>query len=361
VPSPPTPPKLGHDDHALIVAHYPRARGSLSLRGNAAGLDWNRDRPPDEVDGDTSRFRIRIEPGDSVETKLMRSDGRWMVGRNLVVAGGDRIEVRPSFTRPDGTLLPARTMDVDGYGPLRYRVMLPPSYDEQEHTRFPVLYAQDGQSLWSDGTDPFGVWGFDHVVDALWDLGAMQEAVIVSIDTGDKRIERLSPVADPKYGGGRAAAHLDAIIGTLKPSIDGELRTKPERACTALLGSSMGGLFSFWAAWTRPDVFGSAICLSPSFWWADRFMIHAVRQGTCPTPRPKLYLDSGAAATELEPDGSTRDGVHHTRAMFRALVRHCYQPEEDLHVLTYVGAHHDTASWAARVAVPLQMEFPRAF
>lgn len=360
MPSPPTPPH-GHDDHASIVAHYPRSRGSLSLRGNGAGLDWNASHPPDHVDGDTSSFQLRIPPGESIETKLMRSDGAWMVGRNLVVAGGDRVEVWPSFTRPDGTLLRPATILVPEYGQLTYRVMLPPSYDEQDHARFPVLYAQDGQALWSDGHDPFGVWGLDHVLDALWDLGALQELIVVSIHTGDDRLERLGPVVDPKFGGGRAAAHLDAITGTLKPLIDRELRTKPERATTSLLGSSMGGLFSFWAAWTRPDLFGSAICLSPSFWWSDRWMIHTVREGACPAPRPRLYLDSGAAASELEPDGSTRDGVHNTRAMYRSLVRHCYEPERDLQVLTYVGAHHDAASWAARVAVPLQIEFPRAY
>ncbi len=361
MPSLPTPPALDHDQYALIVAHYPHAHGSLTLRGDGAGLDWLHGRPPDSVDGDTSFFRVETPPGECVETKLVRDDRDWMVGRNLVIAGGDRVEVRPSFTRPDGTLLAARSIDVRGYGPLRFRVMLPPSYDEQDQARFPVLYAQDGQALWSDGSDPFGVWNLDHIVDALWDLGAMQELIIVSIDTGERRLDRLGPVPDPEYGGGQAGAHLDAIVGTLKPLIDRELRTCVGPDTTSLLGSSMGGLFSFWAAWTRPDVFGSAICLSPSFWWADRWMIRMVREGVCPAPRPRLYLDSGAAATELEPDGSTRDGVHHTRTMFRALVRHCYQPEEELHVLTYVGAHHDAASWSARVAVPLQIEFPRAF
>ena len=75
---------------------------------------------------------------------------------------------------------------------------------------------------------------------------------------------------DSKYGGGRAAEHLEAITSVLKPRIDAELRTRVGREDTALIGSSLGGLFSFYAAWTRPDVFGKAICLSSSFWWANR-------------------------------------------------------------------------------------------
>ena len=120
----------------------------------------------------------------------------------------------------------------------------------------------------------------------------------------------------------------------------------------------MGGLFAFQAAWTRPDVFGAAICLSPSFWWADRFAIRAVQGGVCPAPRPRIYLDSGAAASGLEADGSTRDGVHNTRAMYRALVGHCYGVDDDLHLLSWAGHRHDSGSWAARVGVPLQLVFP---
>ena len=121
----------------------------------------------------------------------------------------------------------------------------------------------------------------------------------------------------------------------------------------------MGGLFSFWAAWTRPDVFGAAMCLSPSFWWADRWALRHVSRAICPAPRPRLYLDSGAAASEHESSGGTKDGMHHTRAMYRALVAHCYAPGEDIHVLAFTGHEHDASSWAARIAVPLQIVFPR--
>ena len=237
--------------------------------------------------------------------------------------------------------------------------MLPPSYDEQTSCRYPVLYAQDGQSLWSDGDDPFGLWNLDHVLDALWDVRALEELIVVSIDTKERRLERLGPVRDAEHGGGEGPAHLAAITAVLKPMIDRTLRTRPDRASTAILGSSLGGLFSFWAAWSRPDVFGAAMCLSPSFWWGNRWALRHVSRGVCPAPRPRLYLDSGAAASEHEFEGGTRDGMHHTRAMFRALVAHCYEPGQDLQVLAFTGHNHEAASWAARIAVPLQLAFPR--
>jgi hypothetical protein len=104
-------------------------------------------------------------------------------------------------------------------------------------------------------------------------------------------------------------------------------------------------------------VFGKAICLSSSFWWARRYMIRAVTQ--TPEPRPLLYLDSGAALNPEEPNASAHDGFHHTRAMHRALGRVGYSAVE-LHRLTFPGHSHNAAAWATRVALPLQLLFPAA-
>ena len=344
----------------VLRAIYPRARGRLSLRGGGAGLDWVNGRAPDEVDGDVSTFRLSVPHFDPVQVKLVRDDGAWMVGRNAVIGRGDAVVLRPAFDRSAGELSSLRTVELPWGGALHIRVRLPPSYREQDQQRYAVLYCQDGQSVWSDGTDPFGTWGLDRVLDELWDVGAMDEMIVVSIDTGEGRLERLAPVPDPVHGGGGGADHLRGMVDVLKPLIDAEYRTRPERATTVLLGSSMGGLFSLWAAWTRPDVFGGAICLSPSFWWGERFMLNLVSGGTCPAPRPNLYLDSGAAASDGEHDASTRDGVHNTRATYRALREHCYELGDDLYLLSWTGHHHDARSWSARVSTPLQLFFPRS-
>ena len=349
-----------HDDTTVLRAIYPRARGQLRLRGSGAGLDWFNDRAPDEVDGDVSTFRLSVPPFDPLQVKLVREDGVWMMGRNAVIGCGDAVLLRPSFEHGTGELSSLRTIDLPWGGALHIRVRLPPSYREQDGERYPVLYSQDGQSVWSDGTDPFGTWGLDRVIDELWDVGALDEIIVVTIDTGEGRLERLAPVPDVVHGGGRGADHLRGMVEVLKPLIDAEYRTRPEHASTVLLGASLGGLFSMWAAWTRPDVFGGAICLSPSFWWADRFLLKLVSSGVCPAPRPNLYLDSGAAASGLELDASTRDGVHNTRAMYRALREHCYGLGEDLNLLSWTGHHHDARSWAARVSIPLQLFFPRS-
>ena len=351
---------MSDSDPTVLRAIYPHARGGVSLRGDGAGLDWFTSRAPDAVDGDVSIFRLDVHPFDPVQIKLVRDDGKWMVGRNAVIGRGDQYVLRPSFDRTNSELSGLRTIELPWGGALHVRVLLPPSYAEQDGKRYGVLYCQDGQSVWSDGTDPFGVWGLDRVLDELWDMGALEEIIVVSIDTGTGRLERLAPVPDPHHGGGQESAnHLRGMVEVLKPLIDREYRTRPERVSTVLLGASMGGLFSFWAAWNHPDVFGGAICLSPSFWWAERFILKHVSKA-CPSPRPELYIDCGNAASGFEDDASTRDGVHNTRAMYRALREHCYDVDDDLYLLNWPGHHHDARSWAGRVATPLQLFYPRA-
>ena len=333
-----TTPSTGAD-HTVLRAIYPQSRGKLRLRGGSAGLAWLEDKAPDHVDGDVSTFHLSVPDFGPVQVKLVRDDGAWMVGRNAVIGRGDVITLRPAFDRRTGDLSANRMLTLpDGSG-LCFRVRLPPSYSEQEGLRYPVLYT---------------------VLDELWDVGALDEIIVVSIDTGLERLDKLGPVPDPHHGGGRGGDHLAAIVSELKPLIDVEYPTLASRQNTVLLGSSMGGLFSLWAAWTRPDIFGGAICLSPSLWWGERFMLGLVSGGTCPAPRPNLYLDSGAAASGFEEDASTRDGVHNTRAMYRALREHCYAMGDDLYLLSWTGHHHDSRSWATRVSTPLQLFFPRS-
>jgi predicted alpha/beta superfamily hydrolase len=356
-PSPSMAPRPA--GRARLSVRYPHRFGAVQLRGNTAPLSWTRGVPPSRSRGDVHEFDVVVPAGTTVEVKVVRGDGAWAAGRNVVLAEDDEMHVAPSFDHHAGRVTAPRTLTVPGGQSLSFRVYLPPSYDEQDEARYAVIYAQDGQALFSDGTDPFGLWKLENVLDGLIDLGSMAEVIVVAIETSAERIARLSPVKDRRHGGGGASAHLDALVEHLKPLVDREYRTLVERQSTALLGSSMGGLFSFYAVWTRPDIFGKAMCLSSSFWWADRWMIRHVQDGGCPAPRPLLYLDSGASLSQFADDADERDGIHHTQAMSRALVTHCFERGDNLHVLSFAGLRHDAASWAARVAVPLQLMFYR--
>ena len=335
----------------IIEVVYPRERGTIGLRGSASPLSWTETTGPTATLGDRSVFELAIADGEMVDVKIVRGND-WAHGRNYTLHAGDHLHLRPAFDRTTCRLMPPVTLPTTPW-PLRYQVLLPPSYDEQSSRHYPVLYAQDGQALWSSSTDPFGIWALDTVVDQLLEIAVMSELIVVGIDTSTARMDRLGPRRDSKYGGGRAAEHLHTMVNELKPRIDAEFRTRVGREDTALIGSSLGGLFSFYAAWNRPEVFGKAICLSSSFWWANRSMIRDAN--VAPSPRPIIYLDSGVG---LNPEAASQDGFQHTRSMQRALVRAGYESGEDLHRLAFPGQSHSTAAWSARVAIPLQLLFP---
>ena len=336
----------------IVEVVYPAERGPIGLRGSLNPLSWHETTMPTATLGDRNVFELSIPDGETVDIKLVRGNDEWAAGRNYSLHAGDHLRLEPAFERTKCELLDWAVLDTKPW-PLRYQVLLPPSYNEQRQKRYPVLYAQDGQAMWSTSSDPFGIWRLDLAIDQLLELAVMEELIVVAIETTHDRMSKLSPVRDKTYGGGRAREHLEAITNVLKPRIDSDYRTRVGREDTGLIGSSLGGLFSFYAAWNCPDVFGKAACLSSSFWWANRAMIRAVDYA--PPPRPLIYLDSGVA---LNPNEARQDGFHDTRSMHRALVRAGYTDGVDLHRLAFPGQYHSTGAWSARVAIPLQLLFP---
>jgi len=141
-------------------------------------------------------------------------------------------------------------------------VYLPKDYSAYDK-KYPVIYMHDAQNLFDAKTSYVGEWNVDETLDSI-----NAQVIVIGIEHGgDKRIEELTPFPHPKYAGGKADAYLDFIVTTLKPKVDATFRTKTNAKNTAIMGSSLGGLVSFYAALKYPDVFGKVGCFSPSFWF----------------------------------------------------------------------------------------------
>ncbi|MFY7839966.1 MAG: alpha/beta hydrolase [Lacibacter sp.] len=146
----------------------------------------------------------------------------------------------------------------------RVWIYLPEEYALSKKA-YPVLYMQDGQNIFDALTSAYGEWGVDELLDSVPDR---RQWIIVGIDHGnDKRLTEYNPV-DSKYGKGEGDAYADFLALTLKPYIDQRFRTKRDAGNTAVAGSSMGGLISFYTACKYPDVFAKAGVFSPAFWLA---------------------------------------------------------------------------------------------
>lgn len=153
----------------------------------------------------------------------------------------------------------------------RIWVYLPPGYETSKE-KYPVLYMQDGQNLFDNATAFAGEWAVDETMNRMAENKNLK-IIVVGIDNGSKhRMDEYSPWKNKIYGGGKGDAYLKFLIETLKPKIDSTFRTKPQAKHTAIMGSSMGGLISYYGAIKYPKIFGKVGVFSPSFWFSDRVM-----------------------------------------------------------------------------------------
>ena len=149
----------------------------------------------------------------------------------------------------------------------RIWIYLPPGY-ATSGSSYPVLYMQDGQNLFDNATSGFGEWGVDEFLDST--IGSpKKQYIIVGIDNGPKRLTEYNPYDSKQFGMGEGDKYVDFLVQTLKPFIDQRYRTKPSKKNTAVAGSSMGGLISFYAVLKYADIFGAAGIFSPAFWTAS--------------------------------------------------------------------------------------------
>lgn len=226
------------------------------------------------------------------------------------------------------------------------RIYLPPGY-EQGRKRYRVLYMFDAQNLFDDATSFVGEWGVDESLDALVKTDGI-ELIVVGIDHGDdKRISELRPWPHPRFGEAEGDRFLDFVVGTLKPFIDHNYRTRTGRKDTGIAGSSIGGLMAHYAVIRHPRVFGRAGVFSPSYWIADE--IYPATEAGRFKHDTRIYLVAGDKEGQTAADHARN--AANVRKMGSALQRS--QGERvAVEIVIRPGAAHNEAAWRS--------EFPAA-
>jgi metallo-beta-lactamase class B len=226
----------------------------------------------------------------------------------------------------------------------RVWIYLPSGYARSTR-RYPVLYMHDGQNVFDAATSFAGEWGVDEALDSL-----RARAIVVAVDNGGaSRLSEYNPwkAANPSLGGGDGDRYLDFLVTTLKPSIDERFRTLRDPAHTGIMGSSMGGLISLYAALKRPDVFGRAAVFSCACWIARPFVYELARGAGKPRRGARILFVAG----ELE----TADGevARDQREMVDTLVAAGWQRGVDVRSRIVADGRHSEWFW--------RREFPAAF
>ncbi len=279
----------------------------------------------------------------SWDTEEVLQDGS-LPENHVVPAGGDMVEERTVHHWHDRRVLQPRIVgdyrvhDEVASTHLRHKrtviVWLPPSYGSEPSRRYPVLYMHDGQQVFDPTTSTWNQdWEVDEWCIELIKQDRLQEIIVVGIySTPDRFIEYNPAELGPDYS--------RFVLEELKPFIDREYRTHRDREHTAVAGASMGGAISFYMAWTHPEIFFGAACLSSAFQYKqDQFTIDLVKKTKKP-PDLRLFLYCGQG------DDLEKQLTGDLYAMRDVLAEKGMVPGNQLLISTDPDGAHNEAAWA---------------
>ena len=226
-------------------------------------------------------------------------------------------------------------------------VYLPEQYERDELARYPVLYMFDGHNVFFDADSAFGKsWNMTSYL--LW---TRKPLIVVAVECNKRdnnRLKEYSPTSfeDAKYGKirGRGKTYMDWLVKELKPYIDENYRTMPDRDHTVIAGSSMGGLMSLYAATVYNHVFSKAACLSPSLWTNPEKLLKLVEKAKL-GENTTIYMDYG----------SQEMGNHSAnKEVLMAMSQLLLEKNVNLAFRIIPGGTHSEGSWEKQI--PIFME-----
>lgn len=301
---------------------------------------------------------------NNLQVKVLLNDAQWMIGSNHHVALPQDSSTTatdifyPWFTSTKGTfsyLTKVFSKQLNNYRDVI--VYLPPSFTENVLKPYKnVLLMHDGQNLFDPKTSAFGCWNAQNSLDSGIVNGTLDEVVVIGAYNTPNRNNEYTYSFDPSEGfGGLGDLYLDWLVDTLLPLVAAsKFRVQLQRETLGIMGSSLGGLISCYAGWTRPSVFGRVGCMSSSFWWDDVDFETTVLPGhPAPAdPKPRTYMDSGTGSP-----GERECGIY-TAEIQDYMLAAGYSSGATVSTFVDKGGQHNEASWGARLPIPLQFLYP---
>jgi len=226
----------------------------------------------------------------------------------------------------------------------RAYIYLPDYYDIDESRRYPVMYMFDGHNVFVDEDATFGKsWGMKKYMD--W---TKKPLIIVAVECnheGNYRLREYAPFDYENFEHGHiesmGKAYLEWMVNELKPYVDANYRTLPDRNNTIICGSSMGGLMAMYGVTEYNHVFQRAACLSPSL-WVDPSQVIAMaarsdlKKDTC------IYMDYGSNEVFNH---------HYTAETMITMSQLLLTKRANLAFRIVPGGDHSEASWEKQIPV----------
>ncbi len=261
-----------------------------------------------------------------------------------------------------------RDLNIPGLNRRRVDVWLPEAYNANLNQSFPVLYIQDGQTVFDQWRRGTGGWEIHLAITRLADEDKIFPPVVVAISSTLNRAGDYLPtkaldlpdqadLSEESDLAGKDATnkmvsdlYLAWMVNTLKPAIDNRYRTLSDPQNTALMGSSLGGLISLYTLCEYPGVFGKAACLSTHWTGVGEGMLAYLNKHLPQPGQHKLYFDYGSEGldSQYEPWQTRVDAL---------LRQKDYREGKDFVSWHFEGDDHTTLAWKNRVHIPLTFLF----
>ena len=233
---------------------------------------------------------------------------------------------------------------LSGKTPRRVYVCLPESYEENEEKRYPVMYMFDGHNVFFDEDATFGKsWGMNKFMQKTG-----KDLIIVGVECnheGNKRLIEYAPFSceNSEHGKikGKGNVYMNWLVKTLKPYVDENYRTLPDRLNTIIAGSSMGGLIAMYAVCTYNHVFQRAACLSPSLWVSPGRVLEMVARSHIRRDTT-IYMDYGAL--EIFNHATNEEAMISTAHLLLT-------KRVNLAMRVVPGGTHSEASWEKQIPI----------
>ena len=226
----------------------------------------------------------------------------------------------------------------------RAYIYLPASYKKDTDKRYPVMYMFDGHNVFFDSDATYGKsWGMNKYMEE-----SGKELIIVAIECNHEGSRRLIEYSPTSYENatmgrirGKGNVYMNWLVNTLKPYIDQNYRTLPDRLNTILCGSSMGGLMALYGVTVYNHVFQRAACLSPSIWVSPGKVLEIIarahiRRDTC------IYMDYGSE--EMFNHAANAESLISTAHLLLT-------KRVNLALRVVPGGDHSEASWEKQIPI----------
>ena len=334
----------------------------MYLRGNGLGLNWQKGKMMTKSkEKDTWEFQLQFKipgyelpsgqkPPARFEFRIYLDDSQDMLGPNFVVdlpPSTNYEDVNkipeilefPWFFSKEGSVTNREIMSPQLGQNRNVSIFLPPSFHENTYKLYETLIMNDGQRLGMMLAQLTILMVKRALIKEILVIGlpnnsterptllAVSNGSEIFCRNGDPRVwicdgclrcksstcpfdvivdDYLRCYKWVKIKNPRGQLYLDFIQDTIIPETQSKYRALSGAENVGMIGFSLGGIMSCHAIWTRPKTFGSAACMSSSFWWpfpengtfpedaGYEFTKKTLMEHRGARPRQKIYIDVGS-------------------------------------------------------------------